>query len=68
MACARWESIFCCPRTFLDFFRPLEEALRFFAEPDLAEAADDAACLPFVGLAVELELDFLTVASSAALA
>ena len=68
MACARWESIFCCPRTFLDLFRPLEEALRFFAEPDLAEAADDAACLLFVWLAVEVELDLLTVASSPALA
>jgi hypothetical protein len=46
----------------------LEEAPCFFAEPDLAEAAGDAACLLFVWLAVEVELDFLVVPSSRALA
>lgn len=67
MACVRWESIFCCPRTREDFFRLLEEAVRVFAEPDLA---DDATGLLFVLLLVELELvpDFLIVASSLALA
>ena len=67
MDCARWESIFCCPRTFLNFFRPLEEA-RVFPEPDFAELADDVRCRLFALLRVEVELDFLTAPSSPALA
>src|SRR4051794_27904284 len=67
MACARWESIFCCPRTFLDFFRPLAEA-RVFAEPDFAELVDDVTCRLFALPRVEVELDFFSAPSSPALA